>query len=85
MAETRARILARRAKLVAAALAASTAAAQCGGSTTPQACLSIAADSGPSDAAGDADGGPQVCLSAPFDSGPDTQADDGASDAPKDG
>ena len=63
--ESRKRILLRRAKFVAAAFAASTAAGQaCGGTT--QVCLKISVDAGDAgdagDASDDADAQPQVCL-----------------------
>jgi len=76
------RILARRAKLVAAAITGATVAA-CGS----QVCLSLIDPDAqaPMDAAPDMR--PQACLTAPFDSGSDTGSDapgDSPSDSPKD-
>lgn len=89
MSETRTRILRRRAKLIAAALAtAGSTTAACGS----QVCLSIAVD--PDAATMDAtpDMGPQVCLTPAIDSGVDTGTDsttdapgDSPSDSPSDG
>jgi hypothetical protein len=68
--ESRKRILLRRAKFIAAALAAGGALSgeACGG--TAQVCLKMAVDSGPTgDASNDADAGPQPCLAPILDSG----------------
>ena len=74
-------ILARRKRFVAAAIA-SVGIAGCGSSTdsttTPQACLKAAPDTGEVGDTGDADTyvEPEACLSAPFDSGtPETSPD----------
>jgi hypothetical protein len=61
---SRERILARRAKFIAAALA-SAGAIACSDNTTAQVCLEPAIDAG-------SDTTPQVCLEPQFDSGPDT-------------
>jgi hypothetical protein len=73
--ELKQRILSRRAKFVAAAIAASGLAA-CGGEVSGPIPDASAADA-PKDQSVDA---PQVCLSAPFDAGQDAPAD-AASDA----
>lgn len=72
------RILARRAKLIAAAITGATVAA-CGS----QVCLSLVDPDAqpPADAAPDMQ--PQVCLGVPYDSGVDTGSD-APGDAPKD-
>ena len=81
------RILSRRAKFVAAAIAAGSLGAT--DACSPQPCLDIAtppvdaSKDGPDDATNDA---PQVCLTAPFDAGSDatdgsTDGSDGSSDA----
>lgn len=83
---SRDKILARRARFVAAAM---TGMGVIGCASKSEACLSIVAtDSGPTDASDTSTTDtkqPEVCLSAPFDSGSSDSAVDSASDATTDG
>lgn len=81
MSDPKSLILARRARFLAAAVAATAvgAAGACGGTAVddPAPCLSIAADAGEGDATDgatrDADAGPQVCLTRPIEDAGDAQ------------